>query len=145
MMTPVYEYLTTRRKIAELSGPLRSPLDCLPVVRSLLDGSEVERLVVVVLNTKNMPIASEVVYVGNVAGSSVRVGEVFRLAVRMNGTAILVAHNHPSGDPTPSSDDLHITRELAEAGRFLDIDVLDHLILGDGLDRYVSLRSMGAI
>jgi DNA repair protein RadC len=88
-------------------------------------------------------IAERTVYRGNLAGSSVRVGEVFRDAVRRCAAAIVVAHNHPSGDPSPSGEDLRITTELAEAGRLLDIELLDHVIIGRG--RWTSLRAIGAL
>lgn len=81
-------------------------------------------------------------YVGSVNSAQVRVGEVFRDAVRRNSTAVIVAHNHPSGDPTPSPEDILVTRQIVEAGKLLDVDVLDHLILGRG--RYVSMRERGA-
>jgi DNA repair protein RadC len=97
----------------------------------------------VLLNTKNMVTGMVTVYSGNLAGSPVRVGEVFREAVRRQSAAMVVAHNHPSGDPSPSAEDLRITRELAEAGRLLDIELLDHLVIGHG--RWVSLRSLGAL
>jgi DNA repair protein RadC len=102
-----------------------------------------EELRVVLLNTKNTVIAMRTVYVGNLAGSSVRVGELYREAIRRQAAAIVVAHNHPSGDPEPSHEDLKITGELAEAGRLLDIELLDHLILGR--ERWVSLRALGVL
>jgi DNA repair protein RadC len=71
----------------------------------------------------------------------VRVGEVYRDAVRQTATAIVAVHNHPSGDPTPSAADVALTVELAQAGALLDIDLLDHLIIGQG--RWVSLRRLG--
>src|SRR5574338_641296 len=102
-----------------------------------------EELRVVLLDTKNVVIAVRTVYVGNLAGSSVRVGELFREAVRRQAAALVVAHHHPSGDPQPSSEDLKITGELVDAGRLLDIEMLDHLILGR--QRWVSLRALGAL
>ena len=104
---------------------------------------EREELRVVLLNTKNVVVACGTVYVGNLAGSLVRVGEVFRDAVRRNAAAVMVVHNHPSGDPAPSAEDLRITRELSDAGRLLDIGLLDHLIIGR--DRWISLRAMGVV
>jgi len=71
----------------------------------------------------------------------VRVGELFRFAVRVNAASIMLAHNHPSGDPTPSPDDLHLTAAVLAAGRMLDIQLLDHIIVGD--DAYTSLRDRG--
>ena len=127
---------------AEPGWRIRSPADVgerlLPAMRHL----EREELVVLLLNTKNVVTARRTVYAGNLAGSSVRVGEVYRDAVRRQAAAVVVAHNHPSGDPTPSADDLRITAELAEAGRLLDIELLDHVVIG--ADGWVSLRSLGA-
>ena len=78
------------------------------------------------------------VYKGSLNSSLIRTAEVFRDAVKENCAAIIVAHNHPSGDPTPSAEDIRVTRDLVEAGKLLDIDVLDHLVIGR--NRYVSLR-----
>jgi DNA repair protein RadC len=80
-------------------------------------------------------------YQGNVSASLVRVGELFRDAVRLDAAGVILVHNHPSGDPTPSPDDLHLTAEALAAGRLLDIDLLDHLVIGH--DAYVSLRDRG--
>lgn len=80
-------------------------------------------------------------YVGNVSASLVRVGELFRDAVRLDASGVVLVHNHPSGDPTPSPDDLHLTAEAIAAGRLLDIDVLDHVVVGH--DAWVSLRDRG--
>jgi DNA repair protein RadC len=98
---------------------------------------------VALLNTKNVVTGVVTVYVGNLAGSSVRVAEVFRDAIRRNAAAILVAHNHPSGDPAPSGEDLRITAELAAAGRLLDVELLDHLVITR--DAWISLRALGAV
>lgn len=104
---------------------------------------EREELRVLVLNTKNVVQAMTTLYVGNLAGSSVRVGEVYRDAVRRLAAGVVVVHNHPSGDPTPSADDLRITEEIAQAGRLLDIGLIDHLVIGSR--RWVSLRAVGAL
>jgi DNA repair protein RadC len=71
----------------------------------------------------------------------VRIGEIFREALRHNGAGLIVVHNHPSGDPSPSPEDVALTRSLVEAGKVLDLQVLDHLIIGQG--RFVSLRERG--
>ena len=81
------------------------------------------------------------VYQGNVSASLVRVGELFRDAVRLDAAGAILVHNHPSGDATPSPDDLHLTAEALVAGRLLDIDILDHLVIGH--DAYVSMRDRG--
>jgi len=110
-----------------------------PAMRHL----EREELRVLLLSTKNVVLGCVTVYAGNLAGSAVRVGEVFRDAVRRQAAGIVVAHNHPSGDPSPSADDLRITAELAEAGRLLDIELVDHLVVADR--GWTSLRALGGI
>jgi DNA repair protein RadC len=92
-------------------------------------------------HTKNVELRVATVYLGNVSSSLVRTGELFRDAVRLDAAGIILVHNHPSGDPTPSPDDLHLTAEALAAGRLLDIDLLDHLVIGH--DAYVSLRDRG--
>jgi DNA repair protein RadC len=122
---------------------IRAPADLAERLLPAMGHLEREELRSVLLNTKNTVTGMVTVYAGNLAGSSVRVGEVFREAVRRQSAAMVVVHNHPSGDPSPSAEDLRITRELAEAGRLLDIELLDHLVIGHG--RWVSLRSLGAL
>src|SRR5947208_2220277 len=100
-----------------------------------------EELHVLLLNAKCVVTGQERVYAGNVSSSLVRVGELFRSAVDRTAASIILVHNHPSGDPTPSPDDLHLTAEAIAAGRLLDIAVLDHLVIGAGT--YVSLRDRG--
>lgn len=102
---------------------------------------EREELRVALLDARNAVLAVPVVYQGNVSSALVRVGELFRDAVRRHAAGVIVVHNHPSGDPAPSPDDLHLTAEAVAAGRILDVAVLDHLILGHGT--WVSLRDRG--
>lgn len=99
---------------------------------------ERESLVVALLTRKHRLSAVVPVYVGSVAGTSVRIAELFTEAVRRNASGILLAHNHPSGDPSPSGDDLRTTKDAAAAGRLLGIEVVDHLVFGAA--RWVSLR-----
>jgi DNA repair protein RadC len=101
-----------------------------------------EHLRVILLNTRNEVLSTHEVYVGNVNSSVVRPAEVFRPAVRNNAPSLIVAHNHPSGNPAPSDDDIAITEDLVAAGKLLGIDVLDHLIVGSG-QRYVSMNETG--
>lgn len=122
---------------------IRSPVDAAEPLLDDMAALEREELRVLLLDTKNVVTARRTVYRGNVAGSSVRVGELYRDAVRTCAAAVVAVHNHPSGDPTPSGEDLRITTELAEAGRLLDIELLDHLIIGRG--RWTSLRALGAL
>lgn len=120
---------------------VRSPADVANLLSTEMGLLEQEHLRVVLLNTRNEVLGIPEVYKGSVNTSLVRVGEVFREAVRRNCPAVVVVHNHPSGDPTPSADDLSMTRQMVEAGRLLDIEVLDHVIIGHG--RYVSLKEQG--
>jgi DNA repair protein RadC len=120
---------------------VRSPRDVADRLVLQMGRLEREELRVVILNTKNTVLRVTTAYQGNVASSLVRVGELFRDAVRLNASGIILVHNHPSGDPTPSPDDLHLTAEALAAGRLLDIDLLDHLVIGH--DAYVSLRDRG--
>lgn len=122
---------------------VRTPADVAERLLPAMGHLDHEELRVVLLNTKNIVTAHRTVYVGNLAGSSVRVGELYREAVRRQAAALVVVHNHPSGDPAPSHEDLKITADLAEAGSLLDIELLDHLVLGR--DRWVSMRALGAL
>jgi DNA repair protein RadC len=120
---------------------IRSPRDVADRLVVEMGRLEREELRVVALNAKNVVQRVSTAYVGNVSASLVRVGELFRDAVRLDASGIVLVHNHPSGDPTPSPDDLHLTAEAIAAGRLLDIDVLDHVVIGH--DAWVSLRDRG--
>ena len=93
------------------------------------------------LDTRNRVISIPTIYVGSLNTAQVRVGEMFREAIRANCAGMIVVHNHPSGDPTPSPEDVQVTRMIVEAGSLLNIDVLDHLIIGR--QRFVSLKERG--
>lgn len=133
------------RRLAALSPEDRpqvgSPDDVANLLQIEMAALEQEELRVVLLDTKHRIMRTLTVYRGSVNQAQVRVAEVFRDAVRQNATAIVVVHNHPSGDPTPSAADVSLTVELARAGEMLDIDLLDHLIIGQG--RWLSLRRLG--
>jgi DNA repair protein RadC len=120
---------------------IRSPRDVADRLVVEMGRLEREELRVVALNAKNVVQRVSTAYVGNVSASLVRVGELFRDAVRLDASGVVLVHNHPSGDPTPSPDDLHLTAEAIAAGRLLDIDVLDHVVIGH--DAWVSLRDRG--
>jgi DNA repair protein RadC len=120
---------------------ITSPLDAANLLMLEMGGLEQEHLRTLLLDTKNRVLASPTVYIGNVNSSIIRVSEIFREAVRENATAMIVAHNHPSGDPTPSPEDVQVTRSIVEAGSLLGIDVLDHLVIGH--QRFISLKERG--
>jgi len=120
---------------------IRTPADVATLLMAELGHLEQEHFWVVLLDTRNRVLGSQVVYKGSLNQSQVRVAEVFREAVRRNCAAIIVAHNHPSGDPSPSPEDVAVTRDLVAAGRLLGVEVLDHLVIGQ--QRWVSLRERG--
>ena len=120
---------------------VRSPADVANLLMLEMGLLEQEHLRAVLLDTKNVVLRVANVYAGNLNTAVVRVGEVFREAIRANCASIIVVHNHPSGDPTPSPEDVRVTEQLVEAGRLLDIEVLDHLVIGR--NRYVSLKERG--
>ena len=120
---------------------IRGPRDVADRLILQMGRLEREELRVVILDTKNHVLRVQTVYQGNVSSSLVRVGELYRDAVRLNAAGVILVHNHPSGDPTPSPDDLHLTAEALAAGRLLDIGLLDHLVIGH--DAYVSMRDRG--
>ena len=117
---------------------VRSPADLAPLLMLELAPLDQETLRVILLNTKNQLIKMLDVYRGSLNSSLVRTSEVFKEAVRVNAAAIIVAHNHPSGDPTPSPEDARVTEQIVAAGKLLEIEVLDHLVIGERA--WVSLR-----
>ncbi len=126
-----------------LTWAVRSPRDVADRLLARLSPLDREELWVLTLNTKNCVMDASQVYKGNVSSSQVRVGELFAEAVRRHASGVILVHNHPSGDPTPSPDDLNLTAETLAAGRLLDVQVLDHIVIGNG--QYVSLRDRGVV
>jgi DNA repair protein RadC len=120
---------------------IRSPADAANLLLSEMSLLEQEHLRVILLDTKNRVLDTPTIYMGSLNTSLIRVGELFREAIRANCASLIVVHNHPSGDPTPSPEDVAVTRQIVEAGKLLDVEVLDHLILGRG--RFVSLKERG--
>lgn len=120
---------------------IHSPGDAAALVQYEMSALEQEELRVMLLDTRNRVLDVVTVYRGSLNTSQVRVGELFKAAVRQNAAALIVVHNHPSGDPAPSPDDIALTRAIVQAGRLLDTEVLDHLVIGQG--RFVSLKERG--
>jgi DNA repair protein RadC len=120
---------------------IRAPRDVADRLLPEMARLEREELRVLLLNAKNGVLRQSTVYVGNVSAALVRVAELFRDAVRAHAAGLIVVHNHPTGDPEPSPDDLHLTAEAIAAGRLLDIPLLDHVIVA--ADGFVSLRDRG--
>lgn len=107
----------------------------------LLSGLDREHFVVLALDARNRPIGANTVSIGSVSASLVHPREVMKFAILANASSIILAHNHPSGDVSPSRDDIELTRRLVEAGTLIGIDVLDHLVLSDG--DFLSLKEKG--
>lgn len=120
---------------------ITAPDDVANLLQIEMAALEQEQLRVVLLDAKHRVLAIRVVYQGSVNQAQVRVAEVFRDAIRQNAVALVAVHNHPSGDPTPSAADVALTAELARAGQLLDVELLDHLVIGQGAWR--SLRRLG--
>lgn len=120
---------------------IESPDDVVRLLGVELSTQEQEQLWVVLLDTRHRVITRRMVYQGSVNKAQVRIGEIFRDAVRVNATALILAHNHPSGDPSPSSADIDLTADAVRCGQLLDIGLLDHLVLGHG--RWVSMKRLG--
>ena len=120
---------------------ITSPADAANLLMSEMSAYESEHLVVIMLDTRNQVIKVETIYQGSANTALIRVAEIFRPAIRQQAVAIIIAHNHPSGDPSPSPDDVRTTRSVVEAGKLLNIDVLDHLVIGD--QRFVSMKERG--
>ncbi|GLX69535.1 RadC family protein [Paenibacillus glycanilyticus] len=120
---------------------VRKPQDAANYVMEELRYLKKEHFVCLFLNTKNHIIARETLSVGTLNASLVHPREVFRAAVKAGSASIICVHNHPSGDPMPSPEDITLTKRLVEAGELMGIEVLDHLVIGDG--RFISLKEHG--
>jgi DNA repair protein RadC len=121
---------------------ISSPADAANLLMYQMSALEQEYLYVILLDTRNRVLGKPLeVYHGSLNTSLIRTGEVFREAVKANAAGLIVAHNHPSGDPSPSPEDVAVTRALVEAGELLDVEVLDHLVIGR--QRFVSLKERG--
>jgi len=136
-VTPTFEHPRHR---------VETPIDVLAFA-SDMPQLEQEHLRVLLLTTRNELLREYTLYVGTLRGVSVRVAEIFREAIRANADAIALVHNHVSGDPEPSPEDVYLTREVARAGQLLDVRILDHIVVGDPtrLPPYVSLRERGVL
>ena len=120
---------------------IQSPEDAASLILYEMGALEQEHLNVMLLDTRNRMVKLVEVYRGSLNSSLIRVSEVFKEAVRANAAAIIVVHNHPSGDPTPSPEDISVTHAIVQAGKLLDIEVLDHIVVGK--NKIISLKSRG--
>lgn len=118
-----------------------SPADAANLLMSEMMFLEQEHLRLILLDTRNGVLGTPTIYVGSLNTSVIRIGELFRAAIKENAAAFIVVHNHPSGDPSPSPEDINVTRQILQAGKLLDISLLDHIVIGH--QRYVSLKERG--
>lgn len=126
-------------------SPVRGTEEAIPLLRKMIpEGDEREHFLALYLDVRNRVKQAYVVSIGIATSSLVHPREVFRPAILAGAVGVVLAHNHPSGDPEPSAEDLALTRRLASAGTLLGISVLDHVILG-APGRHVSLRERGAL
>lgn len=122
---------------------IRSPKDVADYVMPRLRYEKKEHFMVMLLNTKNHVLATPIISIGSLNASIVHPREVFREAIRYSAASVILIHNHPSGDPTPSQEDKLVTSKLVQAGTLMDIAVLDHIIIGDS--KYISIKEEGMI
>ena len=127
----------------EVRPVIRSPKDISILLMEEMRHLDREQFRTVLLNTKNQVLETEVVSVGSLSSSIVHPREVFKNPIKKSAAALILVHNHPSGDPTPSREDIEVTKRLTEAGKILGIDILDHIIIGD--NRYSSLKEKDLI
>lgn len=132
-----------RVPIMEAPVIIRTPADTLPVLEAELGSKSAEVFLALAMNTKNHVIAILPVSQGSLNASIVHPRELFQRAILSNGASLILAHNHPSGDASPSPEDIALTRRLVEAGQLLDIPILDHIILGYG--NFYSFKEHGLI
>lgn len=120
---------------------IRSPEDGADYVMEEMRNLKQEHLVALFLNTKNQIIHQQTIFIGSLNSSIVHPREIYREAVKRSAASIICAHNHPSGDPTPSQEDIHVTRRLVDAGKIMGIELLDHLVIGN--NKFISLKEKG--
>jgi DNA repair protein RadC len=120
---------------------ITSPADAANLLMSEMMFLEQEQLRVILLDTRNCVLGTPTIYIGSLNTTVVRMGEIFRAGIKENAASLIVAHNHPSGNPSPSPEDVKITKQLIAAGELLDLEIIDHIIIGHG--QFVSLKERG--
>jgi len=129
--------------MVEYNEKINSPGTAVTIVKKFLQDKDREYLIVLSLDTKNKVNALSVVSIGSLNSSIVHPREVFKIAILSNAASIIISHNHPSGDTTPSTEDLNITKRLKECGKILGIDLVDHIIIGN--EKYLSFKEEGIL
>lgn len=134
-----YKLIVSRKWTAKETRRIERPAEAAELFYEFAHGATQESLFVMVLGGRNDLLGIEQVYLGTATGTSVRIGELFRSCVAMGAQGVVVVHNHPSRDSQPSDEDIKLTGELVKAARLLDIEFLDHLVIGG--DGFTSIRS----
>ena len=129
--------------VEEPKRKICSPKDVYALMYPKMREHKKEKFITLYLDTKNQILKEETISVGSLNASIVHPREVFKVALELSSASVIMSHNHPSGDPSPSREDISVTEKLVEGGKLLGIDVLDHIIIGDG--RYISLKDEGFI
>ena len=143
---PIYTVALVREAAITFSQPqLRSAQDAATLLRQFLGDVDREYFVVILLDRRNRLIGLNTVSIGSLTASICHPREVFKAAILANAAAIICGHNHPSGDPQPSQEDRVLTARLVAAGKLLGIEVLDHIIIGDGTQAYLSFANQGLL
>ena len=141
---PIYKVMLVKDGTQKAeTKTIRQPADVYQIATTFLQGVDRENFIIMMLDNKHKVIGINTVSVGSLNSSVVHPREVFKPAILCNAAAIILAHNHPSGDPAPSPEDISVTKRLIEAGDVLGIAVLDHIVIGD--DNYVSLKDRGDV
>lgn len=144
-METIYEVVRIKQVVRELEGveTVRSPQDVAKLAFDFIGDEDREVFLVMCLNTKNNVIAVHRAHIGSINASIVHPREIMKTAILNNAASIVVAHNHPSSNPSPSTEDIDVTERLVEAGKIIGIDLLDHLIVTPIENKYVSLKEKG--
>lgn len=124
---------------------ISQPEDVCSLVKDFLEEADREMMILICLNRKGEPTALQIVSIGTLNSSLVHPREVYKTAILSNSASIILVHNHPSGHSEPSKEDIEVTKRIKEAGELLGIELLDHVIVGAGVNTFHSLKSMGQL
>jgi DNA repair protein RadC len=137
----LYSHRVTRHKIGEIAQVrVERPQALADFMAGIFEGATQESMYAVAFDGRNNVISVDEIYKGTATGTSVRISELFKPLIVLGGVGLAIVHNHPSNDPEPSEEDINITAEIIRAGRVLDVEVLDHLVIGEA-GRFTSIRS----
>ena len=141
---PRYRVTLVREgSVSNNNNHIRTPEDVVNILSADYDAAVVEMAQMLALDTKNKIIGIFVISTGSLNASIIHPRDIFQRAILSNAASVILVHNHPSGDPTPSSEDIELTNKLVQVGKMMDIPILDHVVIGEG--KFVSLKERGII